>query len=236
VATTGQEYPGPRAGEPREVPLPVCRPEPARTFLKGTRTAAPIPKVSSIDSIESPRGDEMNNQRGQRGITLIEACVTLAVVATVAASAAPGMRSLIDARRLDGTAGQVGHDLQFARGMSIARNQRVRFSMQSTTDGSCYVVHTGNADQCECGRGDGPAVCHGDAHELRTVRLTGADRVALRSNVASILFDPLHGTSTPTGTLRLVAADGREVRQIVNVMGRVRACSPQGSVPGYRAC
>ncbi|HKX40674.1 MAG TPA: GspH/FimT family pseudopilin [Burkholderiaceae bacterium] len=178
----------------------------------------------------------MNNQQGQRGITLIEACVTLAVVTTVAASAAPGMRSLIAARRLDGTASQLGRDLQFARGTAIARNQRVRFSLHGTPDGSCYVVHTGGADECECGRGDGPAVCHGDARELRTVRLSGTDRVAMHSNVASILFDPLHGTSTPTGTLRLVGADGREVRQIVNVMGRVRACSPQGSVPGYRAC
>ena len=178
-----------------------------------------------------------NHNARQRGITLIEACITLAVVATVAASAAPSMRSLIDARRLAGAATQLGYDLQFARSTAIARNQRVRFSVQATTAGACYVIHTGNADECDCNRGDGPAAaCSGDARELRTVRLGSADRVSMQSNVASILFDPLHGTSTPTGTLRLVGADGREVRQIVNVMGRVRACSPQGGVPGYRAC
>ncbi|HEY9063830.1 MAG TPA: GspH/FimT family pseudopilin [Burkholderiaceae bacterium] len=177
-----------------------------------------------------------NHNAGQRGITLIEACITLAVLATVAASAAPGMRGLIDARRLAGAATQLGYDLQFARGAAIARNQRVRFSVQTSVAGSCYVIHTGAAGQCDCHRGDGPAVCGSDAQELRTVRLSSADRVAMQSNVASILFDPLHGTSTPTGTLRLVGADGREVRQIVNVLGRVRACSPQGSVPGYRAC
>jgi type IV fimbrial biogenesis protein FimT len=180
--------------------------------------------------------NEPDRHGRQRGITLIEACVTLTVAATVATSAAPSMRSLLDSRRLDGAASQLGHDLQFARSTAVARNQRVRFSVHGATTGSCYVIHTGNADQCECGTGDGPAVCSGDARELKTIRLTNADRVAMQSNVASILFDPQHGTSTPTGTLRLVGPDGREVRQIVNVMGRVRACSPQGAVPGYRAC
>jgi len=175
-------------------------------------------------------------RHGQRGITLIEACVTLAVVATVATSAAPSLRGMFDTRRLDGTASQLGHDLQFARGTAVARNQRVRFSVHGTATGSCYVIHTGSADQCECGNADGPAVCSGDAQEIKTIRLASADRVTLQSNVSSILFDPQHGTSTPTGTLHVVGADGREVHQIVNVMGRVRACSPQGRVPGYRAC
>jgi type IV fimbrial biogenesis protein FimT len=60
--------------------------------------------------------------------------------------------------------------------------------------------------------------------------------VAVHANVASVLFDPLHGTSTPTGTLRLVGSGGREVQHVVNVMGRVRSCSPLGAVPGYRPC
>ena len=57
----------------------------------------------------------------------------------------------------------------------------------------------------------------------------------MRANVASIAFDPLHGTSTPTGTLRLVDGRGRAVHHVVNVMGRVRSCTPAG-VPGWRAC
>ena len=175
-------------------------------------------------------------QPPQRGLTLIEACVTLAVLATIATSAAPSLRNLIDARRLDGAASQLGHDLQFARGTAIARYQRVRFSVYGAVNGSCYVIHTGNIDQCACGPGDQPAACRDGAIQIKAVRWRDADRVTLQSNVTSILFDPLHGTSTPTGTLRVIGADGREVRQIVNVMGRVRACSPQGSVPGYRSC
>jgi type IV fimbrial biogenesis protein FimT len=79
-------------------------------------------------------------------------------------------------------------------------------------------------------------VCSPGASEIRTVRLPATDRVQVQANVASILFDPVHGTSTPTGTVRVIGANGRELRHVVNVMGRVRTCSPQGSVGGYRAC
>jgi type IV fimbrial biogenesis protein FimT len=54
--------------------------------------------------------------------------------------------------------------------------------------------------------------------------------------VASVLFDPLHGTSTPAGTWRVIGTGGRAVHHVINVMGRVRSCSPQAAVPGYRAC
>ena len=171
----------------------------------------------------------------QRGITLVESCVTLAVAAIVATGAAPSMGQLLDTRRLDGAASQLLSDLQFTRISAMARNQRIRFSLQADATGSCYVIHTGSADACRCGE-SGPAICENAASEIRTVRLPLSDRVLVKANVASILFDPVHGTSTPTGTVRVIGSNGREVRQIVNVMGRVRTCSPQGNVGGYRAC
>jgi type IV fimbrial biogenesis protein FimT len=54
--------------------------------------------------------------------------------------------------------------------------------------------------------------------------------------VPSILFDSAKGTSTPTGTLRLMGKDQRAVHLVVNIMGRVRSCSPDSAVPGYKAC
>ena len=171
----------------------------------------------------------------QRGITLIEACVTLAVAAVITTGAAPSMRQVLDARRLEGAASQLASDLQFVRVSAVARNQRLRFSLHNDAAGSCYVIHTGGADACRCGDG-GPAVCSGGANEIRTVRMPATDRVFVQANVASILFDPVHGTSTPTGTLRVIGTNGRELRHVVNVMGRVRTCAPQGQVGGYRAC
>jgi type IV fimbrial biogenesis protein FimT len=171
----------------------------------------------------------------QRGVTLIEACIVLAVTAIAAGAAAPGMRDLIDARRLDGAATQLATDIQFIRTEAVARNEALRLSFHATSGGSCYVVHTGNADQCSCSA-PGPAQCSGAAREVKTVTIAAAERVTLQANAASVLFDPLHGTSTPTGTLRVIGASGRAIHHVINVMGRVRSCSPQAAVPGYRAC
>ena len=167
----------------------------------------------------------------QRGVTLIETAVVVALTATVATLAAPSLQGLIDTRRLDGTATQLAADLQLVRSEAVARNQPVRISFHA----GCYVLHTGLAAQCSC-TAPGPAQCFGDARQIRTVHLGATDAVDLQANMGSMLFDPLHGTGTPTGTLRLVGRQGREVRHIVNVMGRVRSCSPLARVPGYRAC
>ena len=173
--------------------------------------------------------------RRHQGVTLVEACTVVAVLAILASTAAPNLQGLIDSRRLEGAATQLATDIQFVRTEAVARNLPVRLSLHATPEGSCYVVHTGNADQCDC-LAPGPAVCTGDARQIKTVALAAIDRVSLQSNVASVLFDPLHGTSTPTGTLRLVGQQGRAVHHVINVMGRVRSCSPSGAMPGYRAC
>ena len=173
--------------------------------------------------------------RRQRGITLVEACAVISIGSILAAAAAPNLLGLIDSRRLDGVATLLATDIQFVRSEAVARNLPVRLSFYANTEGSCYVVHTGNAEQCACDT-RGPASCSGDARQIKTVALTAADRVSLQTNVGSMLFDPLHGTSTPTGTLRVIGQKGRAVHHVINVMGRVRSCSPQGAMPGYRAC
>ena len=170
----------------------------------------------------------------QRGFTLIEASAVLAISAVLATTDAPGMQDLIAARRLDNATTQLASDILLSRSAAVARNQAIRLSFLPRSGGSCYVIHTA-AGACACGD-SGPAVCRGSAREIKTVTLSDADHVGLASNVGSVLFDPMHGTSTPTGTVRVLGANGREVRHIINIMGRVRSCSPAPVVPGYRAC
>lgn len=171
----------------------------------------------------------------QSGISLIEAMIVVAVTAIVATTAAPSLAAFIDGRRLDAAAHALAADVQFARSESVARNRPLRLSFHASGASSCWVLHTGTAAQCSCAD-SGPAVCTGGAAEIKTVVLGAADRVALQANVASILFDPMHGTSSPTGTLRLIDPRGRAVHHIVNVMGRLRTCTPNGAVPGWPAC
>jgi type IV fimbrial biogenesis protein FimT len=173
--------------------------------------------------------------RRQLGVTLIEACTVIAITSVVVGATVPGMQGLIETRRLNGAATVLATDIQFARTEAVARNRPLRLSFHPSAEGTCYVIHTGNAAQCACS-GSGAALCTGGAEEIKTVHLRAADKVALQANVGSVLFDPLHGTSTPTGTLRLVASAGQEVRHVINVMGRVRSCTPLGAVAGYATC
>ena len=176
-----------------------------------------------------------NTNHRQRGVTLIEACIVVAVTALAATTAVPGMQELIDTRRLEDAATQLATDIQFIRTEAVARNLPLRLSLHASPGGSCYVIHSGAADQCNCDAG-GPAQCRGDAREIKTVTVAGTDHVDLHGNVGSVLFDPLHGTASPTGTLRLLGTQGRAVHHVINVMGRVRSCSPQALARGYRAC
>jgi type IV fimbrial biogenesis protein FimT len=169
----------------------------------------------------------------QRGVTLVETGVVVAIAAIAAALGTPSLKTLVDNRRLDGAAALLAADVQFARVQAIARNEPVRMALDAGA--SCWVIHTGAAGDCSCHIAGTPS-CAPGASPLKTVALRAADGVALTANVGAILFDPVHGTSTPTGTLRVVDANGREIRHVVNVMGRTRSCAAGGAVPGYRAC
>ena len=171
----------------------------------------------------------------QHGFTLLELAIVIVVLAILAATAAPSMATFIETRRIDGIATRLASDIQFVRSEALARNRALRLSFRSHAGASCWIVHTGTAAQCDC-PAPGPAVCVGGAAEIKTVQLPTSGGITLIPNVGSIAFDPLHGTSTPTGTLRLTASSGRAVHHVVNVMGRARSCSPGGAVPGYRAC
>lgn len=171
----------------------------------------------------------------QCGVTLVEACCVLAVTAVLASTAAPGFQTLVDSRRLEGNARQLATDLHFIRTEAVARNQNLTLSLHTRAGGSCYVIHTGAANNCNCDAA-GPAVCSAGAVELKTVALADTDHVSLQSNVSSMAFDPVHGTNSPTGTWKLIGSDSRAVHHTVNIMGRVRSCSPKALVSGYAAC
>lgn len=194
-----------------------------------TRTA-PLPTPSARCHPPRCRGG-----RAQAGVTLTESLVVIAISAILVGTAAPGFQELRQRRHLEGVAAQLETDLQLARAEAVARNEGVRVGFSTDAAGSsCYVLHTGPAGACRCDA-SGAVACEPGAEALRRVPLAAGHAVQLQSNSRSILFDHVKGTVTPTATIRLSASAG-EIRQIVNVMGRVRSCTPDGALPGIRPC
>lgn len=178
----------------------------------------------------------LDTRRVGRGITLVETAVVLAVAAILVGLAIPSFEQARQRRHLEGGAQLFETDVQHARSLAVARQQTVRLSFDTTDGAGCYVVHTGAANACTCAA-DGAAACSAGAEALHAVRLDGGVHgPTLRANVRSIAFDAVRGTVTPTATVRFVAPGGEAIHQIVNVMGRVRSCSPAPALPGYPAC
>lgn len=171
-----------------------------------------------------------------RGLTLLETMCACSVLAVALGVVAPGMRAWQDRQSLLGTAAELETDLQFARSAAVARHETVRFAIQPLgTGGSCYMVHTGLPRQCVC-TGQGTASCQGGGEVLRLVELPAQGAVHIGRHGLSLAFDGHRGTVTPTATIQLMDDQGTAIHQIVNLMGRVRSCSPLGAVSGIRAC
>jgi len=183
----------------------------------------------------------MRRTRIERGLTLLELLFCLSLLAFIGCMAMPPMQRWQDARRLEMATRQLGADLRLAREQALARRQTVRVGFRRFgLHSACYVVYSGAVDGCRCleaaDGGPGRSACEGEAVALLSTSLPPSSRLRFIANVETMSFDPLHGTSTPAATLQLASPGGPALRQVVNLLGRVRTCSPQGSVAGYGVC
>jgi type IV fimbrial biogenesis protein FimT len=117
------------------------------------------------------------------------------------------------------------------------RSVRVGF-FSDAVRGSCYVVYAGPVGGCGCApeRGAVQPRCIDGAQAHRIAQFGTEATVRLQANVRTMTIDDDLNTVTPTGTLRWQTAGSGGLNQVVNLHGRVRTCSPDGRVPGYRRC
>lgn len=175
------------------------------------------------------------SNRLQRGLTLVEAAVTLAITAVAIGAAAPNFGSAVERHHLEGVAAQIETDFAYARSLAVAQNRTLRLNFAGPR---CYVVHAGSTTSCQCAP-DGSASCTSGAEVLRVVQLAPSVPVELQSNSSSIAFDAFKGTVTPTATVKVKAAHGATLHKVVNIMGRVRTCTPtpgMDGLSGYVSC
>ena len=164
-------------------------------------------------------------RNSQRGLTLIETCATLAIASILAGTALPSFIESKNKRVVDGIAAELATDLHYVRSEAVTRNEGVRISFYSGGAGRCYVIHTGSRNDCRCDGGV-PAQCGNGAVALKSVFQPAGHPVQVVANVSTMRFDQTNGTATTGGTVCVVPASGREIRHVVNIMGRVRTCSP----------
>ena len=171
-----------------------------------------------------------------RGLSLVELLCTLALSAVLLGGTIPMLRDMRAALVLNATAALLETDMQYARSMAIVTGQSVRLAVLATAGGgSCYLLYVGAANGCHC-EAQGLSRCEAGSNMLRREEQTARSGVTLAPLARSILFDGNKGTVTPTATVQVLAADGRAIHQIINIMGRVRSCSPSGSVAGVPVC
>jgi prepilin-type N-terminal cleavage/methylation domain-containing protein len=151
-------------------------------------------------------------RRGTGGLTLIETLVVIAIAAILLVIAIPSFNDSQARKRVEGTAGELHTDLQYAKSQAAATNQAVTFV---TTAHGYTISGTTN---------------------FKT--LTTDSRISL-TDAITVTFEPYRAfPTTGAGSSIDVAHSGStaSLRVSVDAMGGVRTCSANGVVKGYAAC
>jgi type IV fimbrial biogenesis protein FimT len=166
---------------------------------------------------------------------LIEAVCALTVSALLLGASIPGFKAWRQSRQMTAALAELQTNVQLARSEAVFRGAAVNLRVMPTSQGSCYIVHSGRPGDCECDAA-GQSRCVVGATAIRSVGMPSAARLRWTSNSSQLEFDPSHGTVSPTATLRLVGEAGRELRAVINIRGRVRTCSALTGFGGYKTC
>lgn len=160
----------------------------------------------------------------QRGVTMMELMITLAIVAILAALAAPSFSNFVADVRQSSVMGELASDLHLARSESIKRNALVKvcpLAAGNTCGGGsdwgvgwliCYVNALGECDLTNTTADPNPIKVHG--------ALNGP--VALDGPIAAVLFRPI-GTANVLSVFTLTNTSGAGPKRVTNV-------SPAGSI------
>ena len=135
-----------------------------------------------------------------------------------------GPRALADVRVHDGRIGEIG--------VNLAARGETEIDVAGRIVAPGFIdVHTHDDQMVLASPEMLPKVSQG----VTTV-VVGNCGISLAPLQRSILFDAGKGTVTPTATFAITDRDGRSIRQIVNIMGRVRSCTTTRGLGGLRPC
>ena len=200
-------------------------------------------------------------ERRASGLTVIELMVAVAVVAVLAALAAPSLREFLARQRVAAVNAELVTDLKFARSEAVARNREVYVSFRTAPRAgsppmTCYTIHTlGVVGSCDCRKAPGTACSNvAEVFEIKTVQVLSTTNVSLAPPASPgnrIGFTATQGFAFWSGHMPTDAdysTDWQDfqvgvessisgaLRTAVGITGKSQVCSPDGSIAGVPRC
>ena len=199
---------------------------------------------------------EMSPRRLRRkvaGLTLVEAVVTMGIIAVLAAVALPSMRNFMLQQRVKSFTRELLADVQLARSTAMQQTGTgvgtflVAFSFSTETKGICYAIVPAQdaAVDCDCSRSG--AICGmASATSLartpvKIVNIDTSRGLSVTRPAGRQLFY-LTGTGMVDDKLeKAMSVSGGSTSLSLNIVvsgtGIPRICTPSGStIAGYPAC
>lgn len=183
------------------------------------------------------------------GITLIEMMVGLAVVGVVLAMAAPSFSALLERRRVIAAAGEVSNMFAFARSEANVVADTLLMHMEPVPSEvgqfSCIRISAGSVtDFCRCDLAAKMVCGFGSGKLLRefvlprdtNVRFDASPTKGFPPYVVNFKRD-VHSTDVMVAQVTVKGTrTGAQLRVEYNGVGRIRTCSPDGSISGFSKC
>ncbi len=185
------------------------------------------------------------------GVTLVEMLIGVAVLGVLLAVAVPSLTAMMERRRVVAAAGEIASFFAQARTESAITDYKVSLHMEpvkaSVGDYSCLRLSThDDVDTCTCSRKGNDLCSVGEARLLREFLLPRSSSVRFDVDpTAQWAFDKYvvtfkRGTyPTDVKGVKIIVKGVKtnaELRVEFNTAGRVRTCSPDGSIGGFPAC
>lgn len=172
--------------------------------------------------------------RPPKGFTLVELMVTISIAGILLAIAAPSFNHFFDKYRVKRAADTFSSFLINAKSEAIKRNKSV--STVITGSGGTWCAGMTENATCDCSPSSSSA-CQIDGVD-RVISSTSFKGVKLNgpSSPHEFEFKTQRGTVTGNNSVQLESADGLKLNVVVSLVGRIRLCSPGGSIGGYPVC
>ncbi len=163
-------------------------------------------------------------RRRWRGLTLLELAIVLAVLAILAAAAAPPLAARMDRQRLEHAAEQLAADLAEARFAAAQRGAALHW-VADAGPAWCWAVVA--APGCGCG----------SAQPCQLKRVPGDEHAGVRLLAAApATLAPTGEAGQPQTVAVLGNRRGDSLRVEIGTLGRPRVCALAGSLPRHARC